>query len=406
MSAAILLAKKSRTARLLAIAHGLGALARGGSQVALMIIAYSRSHSGWVVSAVLAADLVPAMALGPMLGALSDRLPRQRLLIVADGLSAAAFLGLAGTRGTPSLIAFAALAGGASTLGGPAAFSYMADLFEDVRTLETMNSLYAAVTEGALMLGTAAAGIAFAVMPAESVLAVTAGAFVASAAVLARMPKVAAPVAREPAGGFAAEVLTGLRDCLSNRRLRRALIAAATASLFLALVNVGEVFFARDALGGSATAYGLLVGAFGVGVVGGSLLGGNGGDPERGFQVALLIAATGLVGSALAPHVAVALATFAVSGVSSGLLIVHGRMLVQHAVDDDLRGRAFGVREFLMSWAFAGAFVIAPVLISLVGPRGLFFVAGLGALVVATATAATARGPATPSVHLRLAKEV
>src|SRR4051812_21542952 len=82
-------------ARRLLVAHAQSALGTGAAYVALMVIAYERFSSAFAVSAVLLCELVPAMALGAVIGALADRWPRRALLVTGDVVRAVAFVGLA-----------------------------------------------------------------------------------------------------------------------------------------------------------------------------------------------------------------------------------------------------------------------------------------------------------------------
>jgi MFS family permease len=359
-----------------------------------MLLAYDRTHSAWVVSAVLAADLVASMLFGPVAGAAADRWPRRRVLIAGDLLGAAAFAGIALVPGTIPLIAFAALAGAGVTLAIPAQLAYLPELCENPAELEAANGAYAGITQIGLTGGMALAGALLIPTSATFLVAVNAATFALSAAFVWRIRR---PERRPLTRGHAEsrlmrEAVEGMRECMRSKELRPVLLAGAAANCFLALMNVGEVLLARDVLHGSGSAYSLMVGAFGVGVLIGSLTTLGLKEPKARFRLGLLVAAAGLLGSALAPSVAVALATFAVCGLSSGLLLVAGRAIVHQAAPEQLRGRAFGVRDQLGAWAFAMAFIAAPLLVQAVGTRGLFFTAGAGVLVVVASLNPIPRG--------------
>jgi MFS family permease len=239
-----------------------------------------------------------------------------------------------------------------------------------------------------------AGGLLLLMAPAD-LLALNAVSFALSAGLvlLMRAPGSAGPIAAPAETPLVTAALDGFRECLRIPRLRRFLLAAASASAFLALVNVGEVILARGPLGASATEYSLLVGIFGCGVVVGSFTTLGVADLERRFLAGLVVAACGLAGSAMAPHIWVAFVTFAVCGVSSGLLLVSGRALVHELAPPALVGSAFGVRDQLGAWAFATAFVVAPIVVGAAGVRVLFAVAAVGAILVASVLA-PARGSA------------
>src|SRR5687768_2186592 len=76
----------------------------GAAYVALLLVAYERFRSPWAIGLILLADVLPAMLLGPIFGAVADRFSRRTAMIVADLIRAAAFAGIALVDGfVPSL---------------------------------------------------------------------------------------------------------------------------------------------------------------------------------------------------------------------------------------------------------------------------------------------------------------
>src|SRR3954453_23735502 len=96
-------------------------LGNGMGYVALVLVALDRFHSPWAVALVLIADLVPLMALGPVLGGAADRLPRRVCAVGADLLRAVAFVGIALVDSLTATLVLAALAGAGNGLFNPAA---------------------------------------------------------------------------------------------------------------------------------------------------------------------------------------------------------------------------------------------------------------------------------------------
>ena len=70
-------ALKARGARRFFFAHAQSSLGSGIAIVGLPLLAYDHYHTPWALTAVLLCELLPAVALGPLLGALADRLPRR-----------------------------------------------------------------------------------------------------------------------------------------------------------------------------------------------------------------------------------------------------------------------------------------------------------------------------------------
>src|SRR3954452_17786281 len=112
--------RTERRARWFLAAHLQSALGTGAGYVALLLLAYEQIGSAWGATAVLIADLAPAMFLGPLLGGVIDRTGRLRSAIAADAIGALAFAGLTVAHGATQLIALALLAGVGSAVLRPA----------------------------------------------------------------------------------------------------------------------------------------------------------------------------------------------------------------------------------------------------------------------------------------------
>src|SRR6478609_1557761 len=71
-------------------AHLQSSLGTGAGYVAILLLAYEQLGNAWGATAVLLADLAPAMLLGPLLGGLIDHTSRLGCAIVADVIGALA----------------------------------------------------------------------------------------------------------------------------------------------------------------------------------------------------------------------------------------------------------------------------------------------------------------------------
>jgi MFS family permease len=166
----------------------------------------------------------------------------------------------------------------------------------------------------------------------------------------------------------------------------RVVILASAAALFCAgMFNVAELPFARQELDASDVGFGVLVAAFGVGFVGGSLRGSGGGDSARlvrRFLLGLMLMGAALVCLAAVSAFALALVVFVVAGFGNGFVLVYERLFIQRTVPDELLGRVFGIKDGLTAWAFALAFLAAGGLLDGIGIRPMFVVAGSLGLVV------------------------
>src|SRR3954451_23569760 len=134
-------------------------LGNGMGYVALVLVALDRFHSPWAVALVLIADLVPLMALGPVLGGAADRLPRRVCAVGADLLRAVAFVGIALVDSLTATLLLAALAGAGNGLFNPAALAGLPHLTGD-KHAAAGTSLFSAISTLGKTLGpVVAAGV-------------------------------------------------------------------------------------------------------------------------------------------------------------------------------------------------------------------------------------------------------
>ncbi|MDA0168228.1 MFS transporter [Solirubrobacter taibaiensis] len=347
-------------------AHLQSSLGTGAGYVAILLLAYEHLGNAWGATAVLLADLAPAMLLGPLLGGLIDRTSRLGCAIVADVIGALAFAGLAFLpHSTTSLVLLALVAGLSSALLRPATCALLPAIVSR-EELTKANGIFGAVREiGQLAGPAAAAGVLLFAAP-STLLAFNAATFAVSALLLTRLRgKLNAPVADEDEQ----------TPSMSLRAARPLFITSAAVMLVAGATNVAELVLARDELGAGGTGFAMLVTAFGCGMLAGSL------TPPR-YLLSIALLAVGLLGTAAAPTLPLAMLAFAVAGVGNGLFIVTVRNLIQTTIPERSHGRAFGVLDAIDSWAFGAAILAGGALAASVGGRITFAIAGTGALLV------------------------
>lgn len=381
------LIKRERRARLFFVALGQSALGTGAALVALLVIAFERFESPWAIGLVLLADVVPGMLLGPLFGAVADRWSRRSCVIVADVIRVIAFAGLVVVDDFTLTVAFALVAGIGTALFQPASLAALPGLVEPAR-LPAATSLYGALMDVGFVAGPAiAAGFMLAGGP-EAVLVANAVTFGLSAVLLASIHFGDVPARAdedETRPSLIRDVRAGLAAAARIPGLTLLLLASAGALFFGGLFNVAELLLATDELGASEEGFSILVAIYGLGFIGGSVAGARGGAVpvlRRRYLGGLLLAAVGTAASGLAPGPEVAAICFIGAGYGAGLLLVHERLLIQKLVPDHMGGRIFGMRDALTAWAWAIAFVAAPVLLNWLGTRATIVLAGVGAFAV------------------------
>jgi MFS family permease len=354
--------------------------------IGLAIDVKDRTDSGAWVSALLIADVLPAVAIGLLAGPLVDRLSRKGLMIGADLLRAAIFALLPFAGSAAVIIALAALAGVGTGLFRPAVYAGLPNLVDD-EDLPRANGLIQGVENFAWAVGPLLGGALVAASGPDLAYWVNAGTFLVSALLLSGIPARVLQAGTAESHGHWRDLLEGFTFVLRTHALVTVLVVWSVFMLASAGINVAEVFLAKDTFDSGDFGYGLLVGATGLGLVLGSLAAGWLLDrhslacvyPGSIFLVALAVAA-----GALAPNVWIAAGCVLVVGAANGAAVVCNALLVQRGSPDALRGRVFTV---LMSSSFgvlALGLVVAGPLTDAVGPRWVWGAAAALAAVSAT----------------------
>jgi len=400
----IALLRAEPRSRLFYVALTQSAVGNGAAYVALLLVAYDRWPSPWAISLVLLADLLPAMLLGPLFGAVADRWSRRWCVVAADLIRAVAFIAIAVIDVFAATIVFAVMAGSGTALFTPASLAALPSLVSRER-VPAATSLYGAIADLGFTAGPGIAAAVLVLAGAEELLLANGVTFAISAVILARLSFGERPLGVQYAPGrllpsLFRDARAGLRVVAGMRGIRVVIAGGATALFFGGIFNVGELPFATDELETSDAGYSTLVALFGLGFIAGSLAGSGGGAPRllrRRFVQGVFLMGGGFLLSGLAPSLLVALATFTVAGFGNGLFLVHERIIVQETVPDAIMARAFGVKDALASWAFGSAFLIAGALLTVFSPSELIAGAGAGAIVVALVCLVALRREGLPS---------
>lgn len=339
------------------------------------LVLYAATRGATAVSLVLLALALPRF-LGPLAGALADRLDQRRLMAVCETGQAAVFAMLAVfLPPLPVLVAFVLVSGGFATAFGPAGRGVVPSLVPPER-LGRANALLGMAFNIQIAVGPTVGGLAVEFGGARIAFAVNAVTFLVSALILTRLP------ALPPLGGHSGlwtETVAGLRFVATTPGPRALVLALFVAVSFAAIDNVALVFLVSDELHGSAAEFGLTQAAFGIGMLAASSLLAIG----RGSAVALLVGglalgATGTAATALLPTLLAVAVAQAVAGMGNGADQVAIDTLVQRLTPRHLLGRAFGAIATAAQLGSAVAYAAAAPLVSALGPRGAFLVSGAG----------------------------
>jgi hypothetical protein len=207
---------------------------------------------------------------------------------------------------------------------------------------------------------------------------------------------------RPPSTGAAREqrrALDGARVLGRDPALRVTLGAAVGGLLFISASMTVEIFFLKDVVGASDTAYALVMCAWTAGmVVGATALASR--VPARlvagGALVALAVQGAGMGVQATWAILPVAFAGYVVGGLGHGVKNVLLRSLIAVRVPEAVHGRAFAAYNAARNAAELAAVGGGGLLVGALGPRAALLLAGLGPIVAAgvglTALAPSRRG--------------
>jgi len=354
--------------------------------IGLAIDVKDRTDSGPWVSALLIADVLPAVVIGLLAGPLVDRLSRKGLMIGADVLRAAIFALLPFAGSAAVIVALAALAGVGTGLFRPAVYAGLPNLVED-EDLPRANGLIQGVENFAWAIGPLLGGALVAASGPDLAYWVNAGTFLVSALLLSGIPARVLQAGTAETHGHWRDLLEGFTFVLRRQALVTVLVVWSVFMLASAGINVAEVFLAKDTFDSGDFGYGLLVGATGLGLVLGSLAAGPLLDRHplaRVYPGSLFLVALAVAAGAVAPNVWIAAGCVLVVGAANGAAVVCNALLVQRGSPDVLRGRVFTV---LMSSSFgvlALGMVVSGPLTDAVGPRWVWAAAAALAALSAT----------------------
>jgi MFS family permease len=389
-------ALKASGFRRLAFSYTVNDLGDTFGLVALAVLVLDQTDSALGTTALFVAGrFVPAF-LAPLLTARVDRSPPQRVLAVLYTLEAAAFAGLAWLATDFALGAVLALALVDGTLAITArgvSRGAIANTLEDAGALREGNAIINGLFSASSVVGPVLGGIVTAAAGASTALAVDAVSFAVIAAVLAAAPL---PKPRHSeAPGWIARLREGFAEVSARPNLRRLITLQGVAIVFFALITPIEVVYATRTLDAGTLGYGVLLGAWGVGMLIGAVEFARRRETSMGLLLFVSTAMVGLgyLGMAAAPGIVVACAASVVGGIGNGVQWVAHLTAVQERTAPAFQARIGGLMESIGAVAPGIGFLLGGLLTETGSSRLAFVVAGVGALMLAPVLGRAAAEP-------------
>ena len=346
--------------------------------IALQIDVYDRTGSGWWIGALLIANILPAVFLGLLAGPLVDRLSRKALMIGSDVLRLGVFVALPFANSATMVVVLAALAGIGNAFFRPAVLAGLPNLVSEER-LPTANALLQLVEWTTTAIGPIVGGAIVAASGPDLAYWVNAVTFAISALLVLGIPGRLLQSDRPIGRGHWGELAEGYDVVRRSRPLLCVLIAWSIVMVATALINVAEVFLARQSYDSGDFGFGLLWTGSGIGLILGGLAASSliRRDLALAYVELLAIFALGVTGAAIAPNVWLGAAAMVLAGFGNGGAVVANITLVQRGAEDRVRGRVFTLLMSVNYAVLGGAFVVAGPVTNQIGARWTYAIAAV-----------------------------
>jgi len=333
---------------------------------------------------------VPQVATLLIAGAVSDRISRRTILLMADIARASALVVLTtivvdGDASLGALCVVGAVLGVGTAFAAPAMDAMVPQLVAKSQLIQA-NVIDQFTRPAAIQLaGPALGGVAVATLGPSGAFCFDAATFAFSALCVSRM-RCSGEVASTTAAGLRHEVLEGFRYVRRHAWLWATFVSAAlTYLLFIGPTQVLLPFIVRNSLHQSATTYGVVLAAGGVGALIGALFAGW--HPESRRPLVFIygswaLATLAVAGYGIAAN-AWALAETAVvmNGAEAAGTVVWAT-LKQRRVENSMLGRVSSIDWCVSTALLPASYALTAPIASLLGPRTTLVLAGeLGAAV-------------------------
>jgi MFS family permease len=292
---------------------------------------------------------MPAFFLGPVGGALADRVSRRRILVVVQAASMALAFVLAGLTLSERitvlhLIVLSTLLGVVTAFELPARQAFISELVTPA-DLTNAIALNSSMVNGARTVGPAVAGLVVAAIGEGWCFFLNGVSFLAVIVGLLAMTGFSAMPARAPRSPIA-DIVEGFGFVLGNAPVRVLMLLLGAVSLLVMPYTVLMPVFADRILGGGARTLGILTGAAGVGALAGALalalrreLTGIG----RWIMLGTVVAGLALIGFAWSRHMVLSCALLALGAGAIMVQMAGTNTLIQMMSPPALRGRVMAV---------------------------------------------------------------
>jgi predicted MFS family arabinose efflux permease len=370
----------------LAVARGVSITGGAAAFTALMFAVYERTdHDPIWLAATLILTFGLTGVLGWFAGTLGDRFDRRIVMIISELSGAAVFAVAAFVHSPTLLVACGFAAAVAESPFWSASAAAVPALVEDPKEIEHATSLVSLGVYGGIFLGPAVGGLVVGHIGPNWIFAANSVSFVLSALLIWSIRRPFHEHVTDEEHAAHVGMWAGMRFIRSDEVLERILAGFTIMVLFSGFVMVADLpligtFFKGDADIGRG--YGLLIASWGIGSIVGSIAARRL-SPEvetkwlvgtvAGFAITM-----GAVG--VSPGFSLVLALVLLNGTCDAVGVVALRSIQVRRTPDVVRSRVMAAMDGAQNISLAVGYALAGALVSLVGPKAVYLLAGAGAL--------------------------
>jgi DHA3 family macrolide efflux protein-like MFS transporter len=376
--------------------------------LAVATMVAGRAGAAHALALLLVAEVAPAAIAGALGGPLIDRFPRKALMVGSDLLRAAA-VGTLLLQQPPALAHVYVVAVSLGLLRALFQPSLQASLPNVVprSSLVAANAMIAATYHLAVMVGPILGGVLVAAAGPTAAFGVNAGTFLASAAFVAgvHLPRREGP---QPTGSSPwRDLVEGARYSVTTPVVRGVLVVTGLVMLGASIRTPLEPLFVLGTLGGKAQALGLVGGAWGLGMIFGSVAAPAAAGKwrrERLLGVSAAIVGLCVLAASQAGSLPPVLLLWLGAGAANALGTVSYESLLQERTPDAFRGRVMAASEAVLDGTFLAGVSAAGWLGTSLGIRGAYAISG-GAFLLTAVVSQILLAPPRPPKRFEVAPQ-
>jgi MFS family permease len=373
----------SRNVLLLVGGQGISAIGNWVLAAALPVWVYQLTGSASILGAMVVAETVPTLLLGPLAGVLVDRWNRQYVLIIGNLLRAIAVLILLVVRSPeqiPIIFVVAFFNALVAAFTAPAQEALLPSLVSEDKLMQ-VNSLLTTAVTGAQFVGPALGGALITLAGPQVTFVLDSASFLVMGIAAAALRVHSKPIGAEEKvqgrngpNGILHALLDGLRLIRTSIVLSGILLTWSLLMIAAGVVQAVLVPFVQDVLNGTDATYGYLLSIQGAGLIVGGVITmtvGHRLQPLRVFQVGLLLFAVTFVLLSAANLFWARVLIFGV-GVAMAIVGVTEMTIFQQETPEPYRGRVLALDNFVAAFMLLAGAGTAGVLADLLGARLVF----------------------------------